>query len=209
MATSRKKQEEKQKQQAFENVSRGMEKAKEEIHTEEVLCDADLVVVDVCNTLKPFMKFSMRHSWKTKRKAYLASAIICLGASVFYIYMGSWGYTAMFLTLAVVFPALLALFHYLVVWAQLRKDDEFLNTTYRYYFREHSFVGVSTYQKAKIKYQEDYINLDECVDADDYFYLYLNQRVAFVIEKNNFVKGDRETLERLLSKIKGYKKEEK
>lgn len=204
MATSKKKQMEKEREESFQKVKAGMEKPKEE--KVPVFKADDLVVVEIQNKYKPFMKFSLLHSWRTKKGSYIGSSAVCLAAAAFYVYKGIWDNAALFLGLAIVFPLLLAALHCLSARAQLKNDKEFNETKHVYHFRENEFEGVSTYQNHVGSFCEKYDELLEAIDKDDYVYIYVNKGTAFVIEKANFVKGDRAELERLLGKIRGYAK---
>ncbi len=208
MATSKKKAEERARQQAFEKNQQGMIDKAERDKAESVVSfsDEDLVVVEIQNKLKPFMKFSLLHSWRTKKVSYLGSSVICLLAAAYYIWQGVWSNSAIFLVLAVVFPLALAGLHMLSARAQLKNDDEFHNTKHTYFFREDEFASTSKYQNHVGTYQEKYSELAEAIDKGDYVYLYVNKGTAFVIEKANFLKGDINEFERLLSKINGYVK---
>lgn len=203
MATSKKKQMEKEKQEAFARIKQGMEKAETPVAYEN---PDDLVVLEIHNQLKAFLKFSLLHSWRTKKRAYIGASVICLFAAAFYTWQGVWSNVYLFLALSVAFPLLLAGLHWVSSRTQLKNDREFKETKHMYFFREDEFEGVSTFDKHTGKFTEKYENLLEAINRGDFVYLYVNKGTAFVIEKANFLKGDRETLERLLSKIKGYEK---
>ncbi len=203
MATSKKKQMEKEREQAYKKVKEGMEKPKPEI---PVVKSDDLVVVEIHNKYKPFMKFSLLHSWRTKRGSYVGSSVVCLLAACYYVYAGIWDNVALFLGLSIAFPLLLAGLHCLSARAQLKNDKEFNETQHVYHFREDEFEGVSTYEKHVGTFTEKYENLLEAIDKGDFVYIYVNKGTAFVIEKANFIKGDKAEMERLLGKIKGYAK---
>lgn len=204
MATSKKKQLEKEKQQAFEKTQKGMEKVEEKVEVD--FSQDDLVVVEIHNKLKPFLKFSMLHSWRTKKRAYIGASLICLVAAGYYTWLSIWENVYLFLALAVVFPLCLAGLHWISSRAQLKNDREFKETKHVYHFREEEFEGVSTFDKHTGRFCERYDALLEAINKEDFVYIYVNKGSAFVIEKANFVKGDKETLERLLCKIKGYVK---
>ncbi len=201
MATSKKKQMEKEKQQAFERIQKGMEKP----DFVETLPEEDLVVLEIHNNMNAFLKFSLLHSWRTKKFAYIASSGICILAAGLYTYQGIWENVYLFLALAVAFPFFLAGLHWLSARTQLKKDREFAETKHVYHFREDEFIGVTTFDKRTAKFNVKYAEILEAINRGNFVYLYINQGSAFVIEKANFLKGDRETLEVLLAKIKGYK----
>ena len=202
MATSKKKQLEKERDAQFGKISKGQKKAEEK----EAYADDEIVVIETRNEIKPFLRFHLFHSFKTKKWTYYLSSLICLLGCVMYYIYDRMDLVILFGVLAVVFPLLMVGLTLISAKSQLKKDQEFLDTDHTYIFKEDEFIGRSRYGKKDAKFVQKYSEMLFSFDKGDFAYIYISKDNAFVIEKSNFKKGNKELLEFYLKKIPGYDK---
>lgn len=111
-------------------------------------------------------------------------------------------------SLAILFPLLFYLLQRATVILRLNSNEQFKKTYYQYIFGE-KFTAITREEKRKGKAQIEYNEIYEIVERKKYYFVYVDNKNAFLIKKAGIIQGNIEEINRLFEeKIKErYKKD--
>lgn len=164
-----------------------------------------LAAIKMAGNAKEYASFNVFHSLKMKWMQNVLSAVLVLICAIIALYRKQEVAAIVFFVLTPIFPFFLVLIQYLSVKARLSSDRELLLETREYVFFDDCIVISSKEGKRETKVNVGYGEIYKAFERKAAYYVYLDDKTAFVLSKNAIVSGDEGKINAVFSEKLGGK----
>lgn len=155
-------------------------------------CVAAIVMTEEA---KHYARFNVFHSLRINWLKNLLSSVLVLIVAIFALYREELVTAIVFFVLTPLFPFILVLIQYLSVKSRLSSDSLYGTTSREYVFYD-EYIAISSKEgkRETARDAERYDSLWRVFERKDAFYVYVDEKSAFVVSKDCIVSGDEEKL---------------
>lgn len=149
---------------------------------------------------KLYARFNVFHSLVVNWLKNVLTSVLVLIIAIFALYRQETATAIVFFVLTPLFPFILVLIQYLSVKARLASDKE---TREYVFYDDYMTVHSKDGKRETARGAERYDSFWRVYERKDVYYVYVDEKSAFVVSKNDVVSGDVSSLNALFTRTLG------
>lgn len=163
--------------------------------------DGDIVFVTGACAVD-YANFNTFHNFRKKWIQNIVSVVLIAGCGLFALLQKMTPTAIIFFCLAPIFPILVSLLQRLSVYLRLKNDAEFQNTSHTYVIND-TFTAITKTGKREAKATIKYSDIEKIFERKKYYYIYVDNKNAFVINKGGIIQGNENEVNKLFAEKVG------
>ncbi len=163
-----------------------------------------VAAITMTEEAKLYARFNVFHSLRINWLKNLLTSVLVLIIAIFALYRDETVTAIVFFVLTPLFPFILTLIQYISVKSRLSSDRAYGTTVREYVFYD-DYISISSKEgkRETARGLERYDLLWRVFERKDSFYVYVDEKSAFVVAKDGIVSGSEEKLKALFEQKLG------